>query len=456
LIRTTRLSIAGLMGIVAIASLGLTALRSDSPTWAGVMFLTTCAVLSLAVVGSLLREGKERTWWLGFAAFGWGYLALVFLVPSWSDLPITSLLDAIRTQINLPRGGNGWGRGLGGKGGNAFGGFGGMMITPPTDPYTQVGQCIFCLLLATAGGFLALLLFGAAPTTRRAGSDIPSESGTTRKRRLPPAMVGPSAFVAISLAALLGLRWAPGVCAGVVLMATWGWLVLASVAAFCRTGRDRAGWLGAAFFGIGYVLLTVGGDPSQTNWPHIATDRLLGAVRTLIPWFVPEEPPASDFAAASNARIMKALDRPISFPFRNETALEEVVKTIKAATKGPDGRGIPIYVDPIGLQEAEKTMASPISIDLEGVPLRTSLTFVLNQLDLSYALEGGVLVIGFHKGRPPSADSDPFHVVGHCLLALLASGLGALLARLVCGVRASDRDRFQVQVSGNAGSSHVA
>jgi hypothetical protein len=136
LVRTTRLSIAGLMGIVAVASLGLTALRSDSPIWAGVMFLTTCAVLSLAVVGSLCRAGKERTWWLGFATFGWGYLALVFLVPSWSDLPITSLLDGLRTQINLPRGGNGSGRGLGGKGGNAFGGFGVMMITPPTDPYT--------------------------------------------------------------------------------------------------------------------------------------------------------------------------------------------------------------------------------------------------------------------------------------------------------------------------------
>jgi hypothetical protein len=110
-----------------------------------------------------------------------------------------------------------------------------------------------------------------------------------------------------------------------------------------------------------------------------------------------------------------------------------------------------VYIDPIGLQEAEKTLQSPIAIDLEGVPLRTSLSLVLNQLDLSYALEGGVLVIGHLKGRPPSADSDPFHVVGHCLLALLAAGLGATLARVVCGDRASLPDLRAGQLLGNAG-----
>ena len=38
--------------------------------------------------------------------------------------------------------------------------------------------------------------------------------------------------------------------------------------------------------------------------------------------------------------------------------------------------GIPIYLDPVGLQEAEKTMTSPITLDLEGVPLKTTLAMV--------------------------------------------------------------------------------
>ena len=33
---------------------------------------------------------------------------------------------------------------------------------------------------------------------------------------------------------------------------------------------------------------------------------------------------------------------------------------------------------------------------------------------------------------PPPAHQDPFLVVGHCLLALVAAGLGGLLAPRVC------------------------
>ncbi len=35
----------------------------------------------------------------------------------------------------------------------------------------------------------------------------------------------------------------------------------------------------------------------------------------------------------------------------------------------------------------------------------------------------------------PAVDQDPFLVVGHCLLALVAAGIGGLLAPLVCGRR---------------------
>jgi hypothetical protein len=70
--RSFRVSIAGLMGAVLIAALCVAALRSASETWAGVTLLATCGVLGLAVIGVVCRDVSERVWWLGFALFGCG------------------------------------------------------------------------------------------------------------------------------------------------------------------------------------------------------------------------------------------------------------------------------------------------------------------------------------------------------------------------------------------------
>jgi hypothetical protein len=79
------------------------------------------------------------------------------------------------------------------------------------------------------------------------------------------------------------------------------------------------------------------------------------------------------------------------------TPLEEVLKHVKDATKGADGKRLSIYVDPQALQEAEKTMSSPVVIDLEDVPLRFSLRLVLKQLGLAYCVRDGVvMIIGRH------------------------------------------------------------
>ena len=90
--------------------------------------------------------------------------------------------------------------------------------------------------------------------------------------------------------------------------------------------------------------------------------------------------------------------------FKEETPLEDVLKYVKPSTKGPAfPDGIPIYVDPIGLSEADKTMASTVrNIDVEGVPLRTTLKLLLNQLDLTYVVRDGLLRITSNE----SADRD--------------------------------------------------
>jgi hypothetical protein len=90
--------------------------------------------------------------------------------------------------------------------------------------------------------------------------------------------------------------------------------------------------------------------------------------------------------------IRLALQQPIAMSFPNETPLEDVIKYIKSATSGP-GVGLQIYVDPAALEEVDKKMTSPVHIDLEGVPLKTTLYLILKQLNLCYEIRGGELVI---------------------------------------------------------------
>jgi hypothetical protein len=93
-------------------------------------------------------------------------------------------------------------------------------------------------------------------------------------------------------------------------------------------------------------------------------------------------------------RVSNELGKILSMKFATETPLDDVVKYIRQATSGPAfPQGIPIYVDPQGLQDADKTMASTISIDLEGLPIRTTLPLVLKQLNLEYRVKDGLLTI---------------------------------------------------------------
>jgi hypothetical protein len=95
--------------------------------------------------------------------------------------------------------------------------------------------------------------------------------------------------------------------------------------------------------------------------------------------------------------------------------------------------GRDIRCDPIGLQEAERSMTSTIrNIDFEDVPLKTSLRLCLDQLDLTYRIRDGVLFITSKESEVTPVYQDPFLIVGHCVLALLAAGFGGTVAPLFC------------------------
>jgi hypothetical protein len=125
-------------------------------------------------------------------------------------------------------------------------------------------------------------------------------------------------------------------------------------------------------------------------------------------------------------QILEKLDEPISMSFANETPLDDVLKYVKQATTTPTFNGIPIYVDPIGLQEAERSMNSTVQIDLEGVPLKTTLRLILKQLGLTYTVKDGFMIITSEDSEDQQTEIRVYPVADLSIipLSLLVGGGG--------------------------------
>ena len=122
-------------------------------------------------------------------------------------------------------------------------------------------------------------------------------------------------------------------------------------------------------------------------------------------------------------RIIEKLDEPISMSFNEETPLEDVLKYIKQATTTATYQGIPIYVDPIGLSEADKTMTSTVrNMDLEGVPLKLTLKLLLNQLDLTYTVKDGFLMITSKESEDQQTEIRVYPVADLAIIPLVPDG----------------------------------
>lgn len=98
--------------------------------------------------------------------------------------------------------------------------------------------------------------------------------------------------------------------------------------------------------------------------------------------------------------ILAALDQPIEMPFSDPTPFQDVLNYIKEKTDGPDlPGGLPIYLSPASLEVAGATVESPVTLDLKGVPLKTTLRLLLRQHDLNYMVKDGLISIGSPNDR---------------------------------------------------------
>ena len=92
--------------------------------------------------------------------------------------------------------------------------------------------------------------------------------------------------------------------------------------------------------------------------------------------------------------ILSKLNTPIAMPFESETALEAIIKYIKQATiddNQPDG--LPIEVDPRGMERAGVTLQTKVAFNKDGERLRDSLRSLLKQIGLGYQVKDGRLWI---------------------------------------------------------------
>jgi hypothetical protein len=186
------------------------------------------------------------------------------------------------------------------------------------------------------------------------------------------------------------------------------------------------------------LILAFGWHPYLWACPKLVTSEILETIRPWLPSSVSGIPAFEDKSDPANARILKLLDEPVPMHFPTSMTLEELLKHVKDVTSRLDGKGIPIYVDPIGLQEAEKSMTSTVGvrIDRDDIALKNSLHLCLRQLQLAYCVKDGFLQITCADDELP-INEDSFLIVGHCLFGLIAAAMGGAAALLVAGKKGS-------------------
>ena len=108
----------------------------------------------------------------------------------------------------------------------------------------------------------------------------------------------------------------------------------------------------------------------------------------------PTAKPTTPAVLVGTNEILKRLENRIALHFPEPTPLIDVLSYIRAATKqGANDPGVPIYVDPLGLEEVQQSATSTVRIEVTGVALKDGLKQILSQLGAVYRVKDDVLVI---------------------------------------------------------------
>ena len=99
----TRLSVAGLIGVVLIAALGLAAIRNASELWAAAVVTLAAMLLGVGVLGCIFRRGEKRAFWVGFTLFGVGSLFVAIALEQIEISPVRkAIVKPLNARLNPP------------------------------------------------------------------------------------------------------------------------------------------------------------------------------------------------------------------------------------------------------------------------------------------------------------------------------------------------------------------
>jgi hypothetical protein len=435
-----RYSILSLMGAVVVAALGLAAVRASSPPVAGATIYVTCGLLTLAVVAAVCSS-SDRAWWRGFALSGWTYVLAVFFPQSLgAEPPTIKLFAQVASWAGAP------------PPAYAYSRFSRLIDAN----YAAISHCVWALAIALVGAGLARTLFASPPAL------MPTFDGVPRTRWWRPgiALLILSASVVVTALALLASTSELAVWAGATVFFTFASLGVALFAAAICRGRWRVRWLGAGLFGLVCLGLPALGRRDLEVWPQLLTERFLAAADPLLRVLIRGYPDSSQSVAAADARARRALEIPISAPFRDGESPLKVLEYIQETTRTLDGKTISIDIAPSTRGEMFMSRSYVRRDDFKGVPLAQGLRRCLGRHDLTYYVrDGGLSICRADQGAPVKV--DPFSLVGHCLLALMAAGLGGLGGgwiwrfagdgdRVAAGGRHDLRERPESQRGGSA------
>ncbi|REJ66591.1 MAG: hypothetical protein DWQ31_14190 [Planctomycetota bacterium] len=104
-----RYTIRDLMVLMVLVALGLTALMNAGPIWASLFTGIVVVFLMFATLAALVRRGRVRAGWTGFAVFGWTYFLLTSQIFTYNiNLPTKFLIDQFYNVVE-PNGYLTWG-----------------------------------------------------------------------------------------------------------------------------------------------------------------------------------------------------------------------------------------------------------------------------------------------------------------------------------------------------------
>ena len=94
-----RYTIRSLLLLVLFIGVSFAGLRASNDAWDAGIFGLTLSVLLSAVLLAVHRSDRKRASWLGFALFGWAYLAATLILPVESRLPTTKGVAYLDSMI---------------------------------------------------------------------------------------------------------------------------------------------------------------------------------------------------------------------------------------------------------------------------------------------------------------------------------------------------------------------